>query len=155
MLVSLAGRLRGSVGVSWRYGVANLSRRRAESLVQIVAFGTGIMVLLLLGLVRNDLANDWQLSLPPDIPNFFFISIPNDPRDAFMSDLTARGAHAVARDADDSRTAHRDQRNAERPVALPARRWRGVRRPRTEPDVGGPAGSGQSRRRRSVVDARR
>ena len=91
-LVSLAGRLRGSVGVSWRYGVANLSRRRAESLVQIVAFGTGIMVLLLLGLVRNDLANDWKLSLPTDIPNFFFINIPNDQRDAFMSDLTARGA---------------------------------------------------------------
>jgi putative ABC transport system permease protein len=91
-LVSLAGRLRGSVGVSWRYGVANLSRRRAESLVQIVAFGTGIMVLLLLGLVRNDLANDWKLSLPADIPNFFFINIPNDQRDSFMADLRARGA---------------------------------------------------------------
>lgn len=91
-LVSLAGKLRGSVGVSWRYGVANLSRRRAESLVQIVAFGTGIMVLLLLGLVRNDLANDWRLSLPEDIPNFFFVNIPSDQRDAFMSDLTARGA---------------------------------------------------------------
>jgi putative ABC transport system permease protein len=91
-LVTLAGRLRGSVGVSWRYGVANLSRRRAESLVQIVAFGMGIMVLLLLGLVRNDLANDWRLSLPQDIPNFFFINIPQDERDAFMTDLTARGA---------------------------------------------------------------
>ena len=91
-LVSLAGKLRGSVGVSWRYGVANLSRRRAESLVQIVAFGTGIMVLLLLGLVRNDLANDWRLSLPTDIPNFFFINIPGDQRDAFMSDLSTRGA---------------------------------------------------------------
>jgi putative ABC transport system permease protein len=92
VLVTLAGRLRGSVGVSWRYGVANLSRRRAESLVQIVAFGTGIMVLLLLGLVRNDLANDWRLSLPTDIPNFFFINIPNDQRDSFMSELSARGA---------------------------------------------------------------
>ncbi|MEJ0036239.1 MAG: FtsX-like permease family protein [Gammaproteobacteria bacterium] len=92
VLVSLAGKLRGSVGVSWRYGVANLSRRRAESLVQIVAFGTGIMVLLLLGLVRNDLANDWRLSLPADIPNFFFINIPQDQRDSFMSDLSARGA---------------------------------------------------------------
>ena len=92
VLVTLAGRLRGSVGVSWRYGVANLSRRRAESLVQIVAFGMGIMVLLLLGLVRNDLANDWRLSLPKDIPNFFFINIPQDQRDSFMADLTARGA---------------------------------------------------------------
>ena len=92
VLVTLAGRLRGSVGVSWRYGVANLSRRRAESLVQIVAFGMGIMVLLLLGLVRNDLANDWRMSLPKDIPNFFFINIPQDERDSFMADLTTRGA---------------------------------------------------------------
>ena len=92
LLVTLAGRLRGSVGVSWRYGVANLSRRRADSLVQIVAFGTGIMVLLLLGLVRNDLANDWRISLPDNLPNYFFINIPQNERDPFMSELAARGA---------------------------------------------------------------
>ena len=92
LLVGLAGRLRGSVGVSWRYGVANLSRRRAESVVQIVAFGMGIMVLLLLGLVRNDLANDWRISLPDNLPNYFFINIPQNDRDSFMSELAARGA---------------------------------------------------------------
>ena len=64
LLVALCRPLARQVGVAWRYGVANLSRRRAESLVQIVAFGAGIMVLLLLGLVRNDLANDWRISLP-------------------------------------------------------------------------------------------
>lgn len=90
-LVALAGRLRGSVGVAWRYGVANLSRRRAESLVQIVAFGTGIMVLLLLGLVRNDLERDWRISLPPNLPNYFFVNIPPDERDAFIEALRERG----------------------------------------------------------------
>jgi len=34
LLVYLAGRLRGRVGVAWRFGVANLSRRRAESVVR-------------------------------------------------------------------------------------------------------------------------
>jgi putative ABC transport system permease protein len=91
VLVSMAGRLRSSVGVAWRYGVANLSRRRAESLIQIVAFGTGIMVLLLLGLVRNDLANDWRISLPENLPNYFFINIPTTDRDAFMQALVDRG----------------------------------------------------------------
>ncbi|HVY82227.1 MAG TPA: FtsX-like permease family protein, partial [Steroidobacteraceae bacterium] len=91
-LVALAGRLRGSVGVAWRYGVANLSRRRAESLIQIVAFGTGIMVLLLLGLVRNDLARDWRISLPENLPNYFFINIPATERDAFIKDIEQRGA---------------------------------------------------------------
>jgi len=90
-LVTLAGRLRGSVGVSWRYGVANLSRRRAESLVQIVAFGTGIMVLLLLSLVRSDLAKDWRISLPANLPNYFFINIPQADREAFMAALVERG----------------------------------------------------------------
>ncbi len=91
VLVALAGRLRGSVGVAWRYGMANLSRRRAESLIQIVAFGTGIMVLLLLGLVRNDLANDWRISLPENLPNYFFINIPANERDSFIEALIERG----------------------------------------------------------------
>jgi putative ABC transport system permease protein len=92
LLVTFAGRMRGSVGVAWRYGVANLSRRRAESLVQIVAFGAGIMVLLLLGLVRNDLEKDWRISLPENLPNYFFINIPQNERDTFMSELATRGA---------------------------------------------------------------
>lgn len=92
LLVFLAGRLRGRVGVAWRFGVANLSRRRSESLIQIVAFGTGIMVLLLLGIVRNDLNSDWRRTLPADIPNYFFVNIPPDDRDAFVLFLTERGA---------------------------------------------------------------
>lgn len=91
-LVRLAGSMRGSVGVSWRYGVANLSRRRAESVVQIVAFGLGIMVLLLLAVVRNDLLTDWRKSLPENLPNFFFINIPPDERQAFFNFLDEQGA---------------------------------------------------------------
>ncbi len=92
LLVIAAGRLRGRVGVAWRYGIANLSRRRADSLVQVVAFGTGIMVLLLLGLVRGDLENDWRRTLPSDAPNYFFINIPPSDRDAFVQFLESRGA---------------------------------------------------------------
>jgi putative ABC transport system permease protein len=92
LLVFLAGKLRGRVGVAWRFGVANLSRRRSESIVQIVAFGTGIMVLLLLGIVRDDLNSDWRRTLPADIPNYFFINIPPNDRDAFVQFLKDRGA---------------------------------------------------------------
>jgi putative ABC transport system permease protein len=91
-LVQLASRLRGSVGVAWRYGLANLSRRRAESLLQITAFGLGFMVLLLLAIVRNDLSADWRRSLPVDVPNFFFINIPPQDRAGFLSLLHERGA---------------------------------------------------------------
>ena len=95
LLVYLAGRLRGSVGVAWRYGVANLSRRRAESVVQIVAFGTGIMVLLLLSIIRGDLNSDWRLTLPPNLPNYFFINIPPGERDHFIGFLSAHGARTT------------------------------------------------------------
>ena len=91
-LIYLAGRLRGTVGVAWRYGIANLSRRRIESLVQIVSFGLGLMVLLLLTIVRNDLTRDWRKSLPADLPNYFFINIPPQERVAFIGFLRDQGA---------------------------------------------------------------
>ena len=92
VLVAFSGRLRATVGVAWRYGLANLSRRRAESVVQIVAFGLGLMVLLLLTLIRNDLHDDWRKSLPPDLPNYFFINIPPQERADFLGFLKAHGA---------------------------------------------------------------
>lgn len=95
LLVYLAGKLRGSVGVAWRYGVANLSRRRTESVVQIVAFGTGIMVLLLLSIIRGDLNSDWRRTLPANLPNYFFINIPPAEREHFVGFLNQHGARTT------------------------------------------------------------
>ena len=92
VLVTLCGRLRGRVGVAWRYGIANLNRRRADSMVQIAAFGAGLMVLLVLGVVRDDLESDWRRSLPADAPNYFFVNIPPADRTAFTQFLEQRGA---------------------------------------------------------------
>ncbi|MBK7251569.1 MAG: FtsX-like permease family protein [Gammaproteobacteria bacterium] len=90
-LVHLAARLRGTVGVAWRYGLANLSRRRAESVTQIVAFGLALMALLLLAVVRRDLLQDWRASLPADVPNYFFVNIPPAEREAFERQLAISG----------------------------------------------------------------
>lgn len=75
VLVKLTSRFRGVAGVAWRYGLANLNRRGRESIVQVVAFGLGLMVLLLLTLVRNDLMDTWRNSLPDNAPNQFMINI--------------------------------------------------------------------------------
>lgn len=91
-LVTLCGRLRGRVGVAWRYGIANLNRRRADSMVQIAAFGAGLMVLLVLGVVRDDLETDWRHSLPVDAPNYFFVNIPPADSVPFKQFLEQRGA---------------------------------------------------------------
>lgn len=78
LLVWALGRLRGKVGVAGRYGVANIVRRGRESIAQVVAFGLGILVLLLLSLVRTDLLDGWRATLPPDAPNQFLINIQPD-----------------------------------------------------------------------------
>jgi putative ABC transport system permease protein len=90
-LVRLTGRLRGGVGVAWRYGLANVSRRGGGSVVQIVAFGLGLMVLLLLAVVRSDLLADWRRSLPTDVPNNFLINIRPEERDSLEKFLQVRG----------------------------------------------------------------
>src|SRR5450631_1869395 len=90
-LVRLTGRLRGGVGVAWRYGLANVSRRGGDSVVQIVAFGLGLMVLLLLAVVRNDLLADWRHSLPAEVPNNFLVNIRPEERQSLQEFLKSRG----------------------------------------------------------------
>ncbi len=90
-LVWLAGRSRGSAGAAWRYGVANLARRRAESVVQLVALGLGLSALLLLAVIRGDLIDDWRNSLPKTAPNYFFVNITPDERGAFETYLSKEG----------------------------------------------------------------
>jgi putative ABC transport system permease protein len=90
-LVRLTGRLRGGVGVAWRYGLANVSRRGGGSVVQIVAFGLGLMMLLLLAVVRGDLLADWRRSLPNNVPNNFLINIRPEERQSLEEFLQSRG----------------------------------------------------------------
>jgi len=91
LLIRLLNRLRGRVGVAWRFGLANISRRPASSVIQIVAFGLGIMVLLLLSAVRSDMLDNWQRSLPPDAPNHFVINVQPDQVDAVSAYFKQRG----------------------------------------------------------------
>ena len=75
LLVAIMGRSRGGVGIAWRYGLANISRRGRDSAVQVVAFGLGLTVLLLLTFVRTDLLEGWQETLDENAPNNFLINI--------------------------------------------------------------------------------
>ena len=91
LLVVATSGLRGGVGIAWRYGLANVARRGRESSVQIVAFGLGLTVLLLLAVVRNDLLDSWRRSLPADAPNHFLINIPPAETAALVEFLRAHG----------------------------------------------------------------
>ncbi len=91
LLVLALQRVRGGVGVAWRYGIANVARRGRESSVQVVAFGIGLMVLLLLTSVRTELMTEWQATLPAGAPNHFLINIQPTEREALRAMLVGAG----------------------------------------------------------------
>jgi putative ABC transport system permease protein len=78
-LLSSVGR---TSGLNWRFGLANLRRHRAGSVVQVMALGLGLMALILLTLVRADLLDNWRRSLPADAPNRFLVNIQTDQLEA-------------------------------------------------------------------------
>jgi putative ABC transport system permease protein len=91
LLVKALRGFRGAAGVAWRYGLANIARRGRESVVQVVAFGLGMMVLLLLSTVRTDLMTTWRQSLPDNAPNQFMINIQPQEIEAMSAFLAERG----------------------------------------------------------------
>ena len=62
-------------GSSWLHGLMNIRRRPVNSVIQISAFGLGITILLLLTIIRVDLLNEWQHSIPENAPNRFVINV--------------------------------------------------------------------------------
>ena len=67
-----------ATGVSWRYGIASLRRRAGPTLWQVVALSLGLTAVLTLTVVRADLLNAWQSTLPENTPNRFLINIQPD-----------------------------------------------------------------------------
>lgn len=81
--VWLASRLRPRTarpgwGLILRLALTGWSRRLSMTAVQIVALTVGLMALLLLTVIRNDLLAAWQQAAPPDAPNRFVINIQPD-----------------------------------------------------------------------------
>lgn len=93
LLVAALGRLRARLRGPWRYGLANVGRRRAAAVAQIASLGLGLMAILLLTLVRTDLIERWQRSLPEDAPNRFIINVQPDQLDG-VRDLLHRHGEA-------------------------------------------------------------
>ncbi|HET7607582.1 MAG TPA: FtsX-like permease family protein [Gammaproteobacteria bacterium] len=94
LLVRLIEPLRSGAGVAWRYGLANIARRRADSVAQVMAFGFGLTVLLLLSGVRTSLLDTWYASLPTDAPNNFMINIQPEEADGVRALFEEYGQEA-------------------------------------------------------------
>lgn len=81
----------GEALIGWRFGIANLARRARANSLALVAFGVGIMALLLLTLVRVDLLEAWRAELPADAPNHFVINVQPDEVEALRERIAAAG----------------------------------------------------------------
>lgn len=71
-LVQHFGSWRGSFV---RLGLANLWRRRGQTLVQLVGFSTTLMLLLVVTGLRTNLIAEWQDQLPADTPSHFLYNV--------------------------------------------------------------------------------
>lgn len=75
LLILLLSLLRHRGGALWRYGLAGLIREPGITTLQLTGFGLGIMAILLLTIIRVDLLQAWQKSIPDDAPNQFLVNI--------------------------------------------------------------------------------
>jgi putative ABC transport system permease protein len=78
-LVQSFGSWRGSFV---RLGLANLWRRRGQTLVQLVGFSTTLMLLLVVTGLRTNLISEWQAQLPADTPSHFLYNVADREVDA-------------------------------------------------------------------------
>ncbi|MCW8902845.1 ABC transporter permease [Sedimenticola sp.] len=79
-LIHLLRPLRHSGGTLWRQGLSGLLRDPAMTALQLSGFGLGILAMLLLVIIRVDLLDAWQQTIPERAPNHFLINI--QPEDA-------------------------------------------------------------------------
>lgn len=91
LVIGLLGYLSRGAGLNWRFGLANLRRRTMGSVIQVIAIGLGLMALILLTLVRSDLLESWQRSLPADAPNRFLVNVQPNQIPALTTFFTGNG----------------------------------------------------------------
>ncbi len=89
-------RLPESNSSAWKLGVAAMKRRPGMTIAQVLGFSLGLMALTLLALVRGDLLQSWQASLPADAPNRFMINIQPTQITDIKNFLIDAGIHDVA-----------------------------------------------------------
>ena len=91
ILIVLVRRARRRLRGSLRYGLANVSRRAGTSIAQVVSLGLGLMALLLLTFVHNDLLDRWRLQIGENAPNRFIVNVQPDQLDGVRRFIADEG----------------------------------------------------------------
>ncbi len=83
------------IGIGWKLGLKNISKRRGESILHLVVFGLSLMALMVLTETRSDLINSWKQSLSEETPNHFFFNIQSSELDGIADFLSPRIGQAI------------------------------------------------------------
>jgi putative ABC transport system permease protein len=93
-LLAPLGWLAGRLPPAPRLGLLALRRRGWETTLQVMALSLGLLALLLLTLVRDDLLAAWRDKIPVDAPNRFAINIQPDQVAPIRAWLAGQGVAA-------------------------------------------------------------
>ncbi|UTA46302.1 FtsX-like permease family protein [Simiduia sp. 21SJ11W-1] len=88
--LKLLKRYAANAGSQWRLAIASLQRRKTETHLQVVVFGTALMLLATLLLVRGSLLEEWRLQLPENAPNHFVVNLAPHELPAFETLLATK-----------------------------------------------------------------
>ncbi|MDC9728977.1 MAG: FtsX-like permease family protein [Methyloprofundus sp.] len=91
LLLTATRLLLAHVNLTWRFGLQDLSRNRRSNIVQVLAFSTTLLAIILSFTVRTDLINDWQQHLADEAPNHFALNVFDDQKEALQQELKQQG----------------------------------------------------------------
>ncbi|SMY17066.1 ABC transporter permease [Photobacterium aquimaris] len=75
------------LGAAYRLALSRVNRSKTKTATQLVALTCSLMLLAVIGLLRNELLADWQQTLPADAPNVFALNIAPEQQQRYLADL--------------------------------------------------------------------
>ncbi|WP_318439297.1 ABC transporter permease [Photobacterium leiognathi] len=76
-------------GSAYALALSRVNRSKAKTATQLAALTCSLMLLAVIGLLRNELLADWKNTLPADAPNVFAINIAPEQQQAYLDYLDA------------------------------------------------------------------
>ncbi|MGD6737162.1 ABC transporter permease [Photobacterium leiognathi subsp. mandapamensis] len=74
-------------GSAYALALSRVNRSKAKTATQLAALTCSLMLLAVIGLLRNELLADWKNTLPADAPNVFAINIAPEQQQAYLAYL--------------------------------------------------------------------
>ncbi|WP_434144002.1 ABC transporter permease [Photobacterium leiognathi] len=74
-------------GSAYALALSRVNRSKAKTATQLAALTCSLMLLAVIGLLRNELLADWKNTLPADAPNVFAINIALEQQQAYLDYL--------------------------------------------------------------------